>query len=385
MNAELKAHADNGSWTLVPRTPSARKIGCRWVFAKNRDESGRVAPYKARLVAKGFKQNLGVDVFETYSLVANMTSIRVVLSVVVALEYVTELLDADTAFLNRELKERVYMEVPHGIPNDKNMMCRHDKAIYELNQAVSAWHKTIHRVFVMIGFRICGADECVYVKVKEGRYTYICLYVDGMIIAAKASKEIQEMTVALKSAFKMKELGAAKFILGMGPVSTNKMPRWPDVAYIVPQLSFLENPGQQHRQAAIRVLSNMDDRRSVSGTMKMISEAPVVFKSKYQRTVALSSVEAESMALSQSSGSSQVYEDNQSAIALASNAGYNAMTKHVDIKHHFIRENIARDVINVNYVSTKDQLADMLTKGLGTNRLQYRIDASGVVAKNAHH
>ncbi|OWZ18262.1 reverse transcriptase [Phytophthora megakarya] len=108
MNIELKAHADNGSWTL------------------------------------GFKQKFGVDFFETYSPVANMNSIRVVLSVVVALEYVTEQLDADTAFLNSELKERVYMEVPYCITNDKNMMCRLDKAIYGLKQAASVWHKTIH-------------------------------------------------------------------------------------------------------------------------------------------------------------------------------------------------------------------------------------------------
>ncbi|GMF61966.1 unnamed protein product [Phytophthora fragariaefolia] len=152
----------------------------------------------------------------------------------------------------------------------------------------------------------------------------------------------------------------------------------PDVAYIVTQLSrFLENPGQQHWKAAIRVLrymkstkdvgiiyisndgkvmleaytdadwgSNLDNRRSVSGIMIMISGAPVVFESKYQRTVALSSAEAEYMALSlctqevlwtramlrdvghEQVGATQVWEDNQGAIALASNAGYNARTKH---------------------------------------------------------
>ncbi|OWZ13835.1 polyprotein [Phytophthora megakarya] len=209
----------------------------------------------------------------------------------------------------------------------------------------------------------------------------------------------------------------------------------PDVAYIVTQLSrFLENPGQQHWKAAIRVLrylkgtrdlgivyngnkgkveltaytdadwgSNLDDRRSVSGTMVMISGAPVVFKSKYQRMVVLSSAEAVYMALCQCTqevlwtramlkdlvhkqvGATQVFEDNQNAIAVESNAGYNATTKHMDIKHHFIRENVARDIIDVNYVSTKDQLADMLMKGLGTKRLQYPLDAGGVAAKRARH
>ncbi|OWZ16189.1 polyprotein [Phytophthora megakarya] len=129
--------------------------------------------------------------------------------------YVTVQLDADTAFLNSDLNKRVYMEVPYDIPNDKNMMCRLDKAINGLKQAASAWHKTIHRVFVKIGFRSCGADECVYGKVKEVRHMYICLYVDDMIIAAKTSGEIQEVKAALKSAFKMKEPGKAKFILGI--------------------------------------------------------------------------------------------------------------------------------------------------------------------------
>ncbi|KAE8952004.1 hypothetical protein PF005_g33284 [Phytophthora fragariae] len=67
-----------------------------------------------------------------------MNSIRVVMSVVVAKAYVTEQMDADTAFLNSDLKEQVFMEVPYGITNAENMMCKLDKAIYGLKQAASA-------------------------------------------------------------------------------------------------------------------------------------------------------------------------------------------------------------------------------------------------------
>ncbi|ETP08782.1 hypothetical protein F441_15296 [Phytophthora nicotianae CJ01A1] len=437
-NAELKAHADNGSWTLDRRSTSARPIGCRWGFAKKRDEHGRI---------------FGVDFFETYSPVANMNSIRVVLAVVVAKAYVTEQLDADTAFLQL------------------------DKAIYGLKQAASAWHKTIHRVFMKIGFRSCGADECVYVKANQGSLVYVCLYVDDMIIAARTREETQDVKTALKNAFKMKELGEAKFILGMeinhdysSKTLMIKQTRYiddvverfkqkdakvvvnpcesglkltsaqsptaqaermemqrklyraligcllyittctrPDVAYIVTQLSrFLENPGQQHWKAAIRVLrylkgtrelgivysgtssgvkltaytdadwgSNPDDRRSVSGTMVTISGAPVIFKSKYQRTVALSSAEAEYMALGLCT--------QEGAIALAINAGYNARTNPVDIKHHFIRENVARGIIQIKYVANEDELADMLTKASETKRLKYRLSASGVRIKASEH
>ncbi|GMF20880.1 unnamed protein product [Phytophthora fragariaefolia] len=205
----------HGSWTLVRRKYGARPIICRWALAKKRNEHDRVVWYKARLVAKVFKQKFGVDFFEAYSPVANMNSIRVALSVVVAKGYVTDQLDADKAFLNSDLKEQVFMEVPHDITNAENMMCKLDKAIYGLKQVVSAWHQTIYAVFMKIGFRSCGADQCVYVKGDKGNFVDVCLYVDDMIIAAQTTKEIDEVKMALKSAFKMKELGEVKFILGM--------------------------------------------------------------------------------------------------------------------------------------------------------------------------
>ncbi|KAJ8575963.1 hypothetical protein ON010_g3254 [Phytophthora cinnamomi] len=131
----------------------------RWVFAKKRDENGRGIRYKARLVAKGFKQQYGVDFFETYSPVANMTSIRVVLAVCVADGYVMEQLDADTAFLNSDLTDRVYMEAPLEICNGDDNVCVLNKAIYGLKQAASAWNMTIHRVFLKNGFKSCCADH----------------------------------------------------------------------------------------------------------------------------------------------------------------------------------------------------------------------------------
>ena len=190
METELASHAQNGTWTLVPRGTTTRPIGCRWVFAKKRDENGQVIRYKARLVAQGFKQKFGVDFFETYSPVANMNSIRVVLAVCAAYGYEMEQLDADTAFLNSNLDERVYMEVPLGASTATGMVCKLEKAIYGLKQSASAWNKTIRRDFLNNGFKSCGADQCVYVKHYWDEFVYVYLYVDDMIIAAKTSDEI---------------------------------------------------------------------------------------------------------------------------------------------------------------------------------------------------
>ena len=84
-----------------------------------------------------------------------MNSIRVVLAMCVALQYVMEQLDVDTAFLNSKLMDRVYMEIPNGIKNADGQVCLLNKAIYGLKQAASAWNKTIHHVFLKNGFKSC--------------------------------------------------------------------------------------------------------------------------------------------------------------------------------------------------------------------------------------
>ena len=76
-------------------------------------------------------------------------------------------------------------------------------------------------------------------------------------------------------------------------------------------------------------------------------------------------------------GETEVRDDNQGAIALARNVGYNARTKHIDIRRNFIRENVVNDTTSVKYIKTEDQVAYMLTKALKTKRLKFLCKASG--------
>lgn len=142
--------------------------------------------------------------------------------------------------------------------------------------------------------------------------------------------------------------------------------------------------------------SSIDDRRSVSGIMVMLGGAIVVHKSRYQRTVTLSTAEAECMALSlctqevrwvrsmlkdlgnEQVGAAEVWKNNQGAITLTSSVGYNARTKHIDVLHHFIRENVANGTVSVKYITTEGQDADVVTKATGTKRLKFVCEASGV-------
>ena len=127
--------------------------------------------------------------------------------------------------------------------------------------------------------------------------------------------------------------------------------------------------------------SDINSRRSTTGYIFFMSGGPVSWKSKLQPTVALSTSEAEYMALSFSAQEAlalkrlctsfriddlpvMLYEDNSGAIAMAHNPVHYAKTKHIHIRFHFVRECVENKEIDVTYVPTADMLADPLTKAL---------------------
>lgn len=109
MNIEYEALQRNNTWTLVLYSPTMNVVGHKWVFQIKRHADGTIERYKARLVAKGFHQQPGFDYIETFSPVVKPTTIRLVLSLVVSLNFPIKQLDFNNAFLNGDLHEAVYM------------------------------------------------------------------------------------------------------------------------------------------------------------------------------------------------------------------------------------------------------------------------------------
>jgi len=202
----------------------------------------------------------------------------------------------------------------------------------------------------------------------------------------------------------------------------------PDLAYGISVVSrFSNNPGVAHWQAVKRILrylkgtkdmklcfSNKDsnsiigysdadwagdseDRKSTTGYLFMTQGGAISWNSKKQPTVALSTTEAEYMALTSASqealwlrrlmreispapkeGAIELMCDNKGAIDLSATSGYKPRTKHIDTKHHFIREKIESAQISVKYISTDLMLADVMTKALAKPRHYQLISKFGL-------
>jgi len=87
------------TWEVTNRSVGCKPIGCKWVFKKKLRPDGTIEKYKARLVAKGYTQKEGKDFFDTFSSVARLTTIQVLLSLAASHGLLVHQMDVKTAFL----------------------------------------------------------------------------------------------------------------------------------------------------------------------------------------------------------------------------------------------------------------------------------------------
>lgn len=199
----------------------------------------------------------------------------------------------------------------------------------------------------------------------------------------------------------------------------------PDIAYSVSYLSQFNNCyNESHWKQAKRILrylqrtknyglkfyndglslqgfvdadwaSDSTDRRSYTGFCFKLCGSAVSWESRKQKTVALSSTEAEYMAISEASKEAMylknlileltgnfscvpLFNDSQSAQKLCLNPLFHKRTKHIDVRHHFVREAINNNLIEIKYLRTADMPADVLTKSLCLEKHYKFLDLIGV-------
>ncbi len=219
MVEEMESLHKNKTWELVELPKGKRAIGCKWVYKRKEATSEKEGErFKARLVAKGYSQRKGIDYDEIFSPVVRHTSIRVMLALVAHFDMELEQMDVKTAFLHGDIEEDLYMEQPEGFsqPGEEQLVCKLTKSLYGLKQSPRQWYKKFDSFMIRIGYMRCEYDCCIYVKrLDDGSFIYLLLYVDDMLISAKSILEVNKLKALLSKEFDMKDLGAAKKILGM--------------------------------------------------------------------------------------------------------------------------------------------------------------------------
>ncbi|KAL8110481.1 hypothetical protein AgCh_026264 [Apium graveolens] len=350
MEEEMRSLQQNHTYDLVKLPKGKRALKNKWVYRLKTDKNSGQTRYKARLVVKGFSQKKGVDFEEIFSPVVKMSSIRVVLGLAAKLNLEVEQLDMKTAFLHGNLEEEIYMEQPEGfrVPGKEDFVCRMRKSLYGLKQAPRQWYKKFDSFMKTHGYRKTSSDHCVFVKrFSEDDSIILLLYVNDMLILGHDASKLEKLKKDLSNTFSMKDLGPAKQILVpfkrkrkkkmekipygsvIGSLMYAMIYTRPDLAHSVGVVSrFLSNPGREH-WAAVKwifrylkgtsklclcygngecvldgftdadMAGDFDSRKSTSGYLITYTGGAVSWQSRLQRCVALSTTEAEYIAITE--------------------------------------------------------------------------------------
>nr|GEX44666.1 hypothetical protein [Tanacetum cinerariifolium] len=165
---------DNDVWVLVELPTNAKTVSSKWLFKKRTDMDGAVYVFKARLVVKGFTQTYGVDYEETFSPVADIRAIRIIIAIVAYYNYEIWQMDVKNAFLNGHLSEEVYMEQPGGFVNPKYP--NHTGYVFVLNGGAVNWKSTKQSIFATSSTNV----EYIAAFNASKEAVWICKFIYGL-------------------------------------------------------------------------------------------------------------------------------------------------------------------------------------------------------------
>ena len=142
MEEEIQALKQNQTWDLVPRPKDVKPISSKWVYKVKTRTNGSVERYKAHLIARGFSQQYGLDYDETFSPVAKITTVRVLIALVASKSWKLWKMDVKKAFLHGELDREVYIKQPKRFESKTQLdnVCKLRRALYGLKQVPRAWY-----------------------------------------------------------------------------------------------------------------------------------------------------------------------------------------------------------------------------------------------------
>ncbi|KAL0434903.1 UNVERIFIED_CONTAM: Retrovirus-related Pol polyprotein from transposon RE2, partial [Sesamum radiatum] len=180
MNEEIMALERNHTWEITKLPPRKWAIGCKWVFRLKLKDDGTVERYKARLVAKGYTQ-----------------------------------LDVNNAFLHGRLDEEIFMTPPEGYQVAAGSVCRLTRSLYGLKQAYRQWNQEFTSQLLHFGFQQSCHDHCLFTKGSDLNFVALLVYVDDVLVVSPSLALITSVKDYLHSLFTIKDLGIARYFLGL--------------------------------------------------------------------------------------------------------------------------------------------------------------------------
>ncbi|PKU82366.1 Retrovirus-related Pol polyprotein from transposon TNT 1-94 [Dendrobium catenatum] len=217
MKAEFSALQQNGTWSLVPRPTNKPILGCKWTFKNKLHPNGQIARHKARLVAQGCSQEFGVNYTETFSPVAKMVTIRILLTIAVQNQWPVIQLDVTNAFLHGDLSDEIYMKQPAGFIDSQHPqhVCKLHKSIYGLKQSPRQWFQKFTAFLQSLGFQFSKADPSLLLYNQNSIQIFFLIYVDDILVAGNDNTKIASILQQLHSEFHLKQLGEVSLFLGI--------------------------------------------------------------------------------------------------------------------------------------------------------------------------
>ncbi|GKA89454.1 putative ribonuclease H-like domain-containing protein [Tanacetum coccineum] len=343
MTKNLKEHEEPKKvWTLVDLPNSKRAIGTKWVYRNKKDERGIVIKNKARLVAQGYTQEEGIDYDE---------------------------IDVKRAFLHGKIEEEIYVCQPSGFkdPDFPDRVYKVEKALYGLHQAPRAWYVTLSTYLLENGFQRGQIDKTLFIKRDQGLQVKQKKYE----IFISQDKYVTEI---------LKKFGFSDVKTANTPMETHK-PLLKDAdGEDVDEHIFQVNLKVSHLHAVKR------NFRYLKGQPKLglwyHKDLPFDLVAYTDSDYAGASLDRKSTTRDSASSCcgqvpwiqnqlldygynfmhTKIYIDNESTICIVKNPVFHSKTKHIVIRHRFIRDSNEKKLIQMIKIHMDKNVADLLTK-----------------------
>ncbi|GJX84591.1 retrovirus-related pol polyprotein from transposon TNT 1-94 [Tanacetum coccineum] len=377
-------------WVLVPAPDNIKQLTLKWLFKNKHDEENTIIQNKTRLVVRGYHQEEGIDFEESFTPVARMEAIRIFLAYVAHKSFIVIQLDVKTAFLHGTLKEDVYVCQPKCFidADYPSHVYKLKKALYGLKQAPRAWYDELLKFLLQNHFFKGTIDQTLFIRRFDDDILVVQVYADDIIFGSTNPRPDIVHATCLCARYQAKptekHLKKVKRIFRY---------LWGTINI---RLWYTKNSGFELTGFSDAEYAGCKDSfKSTAGGTQFLGEKLVSWSSKKQNCTAMSTAKSEYVSLSACCAQVlwmwtqltyygfyfnkiSIYYDSKSAIAIFCNPIQHSRTKHIAVHYHFIKEHVEKGMIELYFVKTDYQLADLFTKALLVDRFNYLVHRLGM-------